>query len=33
MLKKGVAKVQVMPLHCVAKDDQEEIIADLIKTD
>jgi rare lipoprotein A len=33
MLKKGVAKVQVMPLHCVAKEDQEEIIADLIKTD
>jgi rare lipoprotein A len=33
MLKKGVAKVQVMPLHCVAKDDQEEVIADLIKTD
>jgi rare lipoprotein A len=33
MLKKGVAKVQVIPLHCVAKDDQEEVIADLIKTD
>jgi len=33
MLKRGVVKVQVMPLHCVAKDDQEEIIADLIKTD
>lgn len=33
MLKKGVVKVQVMPLHCVAKDDQEEVIADLIKTD
>jgi rare lipoprotein A len=33
MLKKGVAKVQVMPLHCVAKEDQEEVIADLIKTD
>lgn len=33
ILKKGVAKVQVMPLHCMAKDDQEEVIADLIKTD
>ncbi len=33
MLKKGVAKVQVMPLYCVAKEDQEEVIADLIKTD
>jgi rare lipoprotein A len=33
MLKKGVVKVQVMPLQCVAKDDQEEVIADLIKTD
>jgi rare lipoprotein A len=33
MLKKGVTKVQVMPLRCVAKDDQEDIIADLIKTD
>ncbi|MCI4458794.1 MAG: septal ring lytic transglycosylase RlpA family protein [Thermocrinis sp.] len=33
MLKKGVAKVQVIPLHCVAKDDQEEVIADLIRTD
>lgn len=31
--QKGVAKVQVIPLHCVAWEDQEEVIADLIKTD
>jgi len=33
MLKRGVVKVQVIPLGCVAKGDSEEIIRDLIKTD
>ncbi|WP_448584188.1 septal ring lytic transglycosylase RlpA family protein [Thermocrinis sp.] len=33
MLKKGVVKVQILPLGCVAKEDPEEIIADIIKTD
>ncbi len=33
MLKKGVVKVQVIPLHCVAEGNQEDTIADLIKTD
>ncbi|WP_038028063.1 septal ring lytic transglycosylase RlpA family protein [Thermocrinis jamiesonii] len=33
MLTKGVVKVQVLPLACAAKEDTEEIIADLMKTD
>jgi len=33
MLKKGIAKVQVIPLHCVAEEEAEEMLADIIKTD
>ena len=33
MLKKGIAKVQVIPLYCVAEEEAEEILADIIKTD
>ncbi len=33
MIEKGVVRVQVLPLSCVSKDNPEEIIADIIRTD